>query len=87
MIPGEIFTGLAEFQGIVSVNDFKLPIGLEELLLASLSSCEDFVLHGYHRAQNDNKCKSLINSKTISVRKNTEIIFQNLLLPKNLMSA
>ena len=28
MIPGEIFTGFAEFLGIVSVNDFWLPIGL-----------------------------------------------------------
>ena len=37
MIPGEIFTGFAEFQGIVSVNDFWLPIGLQELLQASLS--------------------------------------------------
>ena len=25
MIPGKIFTGLAKFQGIVSVNDFRLP--------------------------------------------------------------
>ena len=37
MIPGEIFTGFAEFQGIVSVNDFWLPIGLQKLLQASLS--------------------------------------------------
>ena len=37
MIPGEIFTGFAEFQGIVSVNDFRLPVGLQELLQASLS--------------------------------------------------
>ena len=36
MIPGEIFTSFAEFQGIVSVNDFRLPIGLQELLQASL---------------------------------------------------
>ena len=36
MIPGEIFTGFAEVQGIVSVNDFKLPIGFQELLQASL---------------------------------------------------
>ena len=26
MIPGKIFTGFAEFQGFVSVNDFRLPI-------------------------------------------------------------
>ena len=37
MISGKIFTGFAEFQGIVSVNDFRLPIGLQELLQASLS--------------------------------------------------
>ena len=34
MIPGEIFTGFAEFQGIVSVNDFWLPIGFQKLLQA-----------------------------------------------------
>ena len=37
MIPGEIFTSFAEFQGIVSVNDFGFPLGLQELLQASLS--------------------------------------------------
>ena len=37
MIPGEIFTRFAEFQGIVSVNDSWLPIGLQKLLQASLS--------------------------------------------------
>ena len=36
MIPGEIFTSFAEFQGIVSVNDFRFPVGLQELLQASL---------------------------------------------------
>ena len=36
MIPGEIFAGFAEFQGIVRVNDFRLPIGFQELLQASL---------------------------------------------------
>ena len=36
MIPGEIFTSFAEFQGIVSVNDFWFPIRLQELLQASL---------------------------------------------------
>ena len=34
MIPEKIFTGLAKFQGIVNVNDFRLPIGLQELLQA-----------------------------------------------------
>ena len=36
MIPGEIFTNFAEFQGIVSVNDFWFPFGFQELLQASL---------------------------------------------------
>ena len=36
MIPGKIFTGFAEFQGIVSVNDFWLPIRLQELFRALL---------------------------------------------------
>ena len=36
MIPEEIFTSFAKFQGIDSVNDFRLPVGLQELLQASL---------------------------------------------------
>ena len=36
MIPGKIFASCAEFQGIVSVNDFGLPLGFQELLQASL---------------------------------------------------
>ena len=36
MIPVEIFTSFAKFQGIVSVNDFRFPIWLQELLQASL---------------------------------------------------
>ena len=42
MIPGKIFTGLAKFQGIVSVNDFRLPIRLQELLQASLCFLRSF---------------------------------------------
>ena len=42
MIPGEIFTAFAEFQGIVSVNDFRLPLGLQKLLQASLSFLRSF---------------------------------------------
>ena len=38
MIPGEIFTGLAKFQGIVSVNGFRLPIRHQELLQGFLRS-------------------------------------------------
>ena len=35
MIPGEIFTSFAKFQGIVNVNDFRLPIRLQELFVSS----------------------------------------------------
>ena len=42
MIPGEIFTSFAEFQGIVNVNDFRLPMGLQELLQASLCFLSSF---------------------------------------------
>ena len=42
MIPGEIFTSFAEFQGIVSVNDFRLPIRLQELLQAPLCFLRSF---------------------------------------------
>ena len=47
VIPGDIFTGFAEFQRIVSVNDFRFPILLQELLQASLCFLWSFVLHGY----------------------------------------
>ena len=42
MIPGEIFTSFAEFQGIVSVNDFRIPIGLQELLQAPFGLLRSF---------------------------------------------
>ena len=42
MIPGKIFTSFAKFQGIVSVNDFWLPIWLQELLQAPLSFLRSF---------------------------------------------
>ena len=42
MIPGKIFTGFATFQGIVSVNDFRLPIKLQELLQAPLCFLRSF---------------------------------------------
>ena len=44
MIPGKIFTSFAEFQGIVSVNDFRLPIWLQELLQAPLCVLRSFCL-------------------------------------------
>ena len=36
MIRGDIFTSFAKFQQIVSVNDFRIPLGFQELLQASL---------------------------------------------------
>ena len=42
MIPGEIFTVFAKCQGIVSVNDFRLPIRLQELLQAPLCFLRSF---------------------------------------------
>ena len=36
MSPARTFTSFAEFQGIVSVNDFWFPLGFQELLQASL---------------------------------------------------
>ena len=42
MIPGKIFRSFAKFQGIVSVNDFRLPIRLQELLQTPLF-CEKFL--------------------------------------------
>ena len=48
MIPWKIFTGFAKFQRIVSVNDFRLPILLQELLQALLCFLRSFLfLHGY----------------------------------------
>ena len=42
VIPGKIFTGFAKFQGIVSVNDFRLPIRPQELLQAPLCFLRSF---------------------------------------------
>ena len=36
MVPGEIFTSFAEFQRIVSANDFGFLLGFQELLQASV---------------------------------------------------
>ena len=43
VIPGKIFTSLAKFQGIISVNDLRLPVRLQELLQASLPFPEKFL--------------------------------------------
>ena len=50
MIPGEIFTSFAGFQGIVSVNDFWFPLGFQELLQASLGFLRSF---GFARVRLD----------------------------------
>ena len=42
MIPRKIFTSFAKFQGIGSVNDFRLPIWLQELLQAPLCLLRSF---------------------------------------------
>ena len=42
MIPGKIFTGFAKFQGIVSVNDFRLFLSARETFLNSFPSIEKF---------------------------------------------
>ena len=42
MIPGKIFTIFAKLQGIVSVNDFRLPVWLQELLQAPLCFLRSF---------------------------------------------
>ena len=34
MVPEKIFTSFAEFQEIVSANDFRLPVRLQELMQA-----------------------------------------------------
>ena len=47
MIQGKIFTNFAKFQGIVCVNDFRLPIWLQELLQASVFPVKFLFLHGY----------------------------------------
>ena len=43
MIPRKVFTRFAKFQGIVSVNDFWLPIGLPELLQTLVCNLRSFV--------------------------------------------
>ena len=42
MIPGEIITSFAEFQADVSVNDFRILIGFQELLQASCTVLSRF---------------------------------------------
>ena len=48
MIPGKIFTSFAKFQGIVSVNDFWLPIRVPGTFASFSGFLVKFlVLHGY----------------------------------------
>ena len=44
MIPGKFLAILAKFQGIVSVNDFRLPVRLQELLQAPFGFLRSFCL-------------------------------------------
>ena len=44
MIPGKIFTSFSKFQGIVNVNDFRLPVGLKNFCKLLWVSCEVFCL-------------------------------------------
>ena len=46
MIPEEIFTSFAELPRNC-VNDFRFPLGFQDLLQTSLGSCEVLFLHGY----------------------------------------
>ena len=42
MIPGKIFTSFAKFHGVVSVNDLKLPVRLQEVVQAPLCFLRSF---------------------------------------------
>ena len=64
MIPGEIFTSFAEFQGIVSVNDFRIPLGFQELLQASLGF---FVKFCFARARLDPLGGQILHHDCISM--------------------
>ena len=75
MIPGEIFTGFAKFQGIVSVNDFRIPIRLQDLLQAPLCFLRSYC---FARIRLDplggqvlhHDCMSMIVSRFTSFTKN-----------------
>ena len=55
MIPGKIFTGFNKFQGIVSVNDFRLPIGLQELFFFETQMNYEGSTHPMSRLRKDAK--------------------------------
>ena len=64
MIPGEIFTSFAEFQGIVSINDFWFPLGNQELLQASLGFLWSFV---FARIRLDPLCGQVLHHDCTSM--------------------
>ena len=75
MIPGKIFSSFVKFQGIVSVNDLRLPIWLQELLRAPLCFLRSFC---FARIRLDplggqvlhHDCKSMIVSRFTFFTKN-----------------
>ena len=83
MIPGKIFTSFAKFQGIVSVNDCRLPIRLQELLQAPLCFLRSFC---FARIRSDplggqvlhHDCISMIVSRFTSFTKNFVICFNQI---------
>ena len=71
MIPREIFTSFAKFQGIVGVNDFGFPGGLQELLQAPFSFLRSFCfvrirLNPLSRQVLHHNCISVIVSRSTS---------------------
>ena len=76
MIPGKIFTRFAKFQGIVSVNDLRLPIRVQELLQGPLCLLRSFCfarirLHPFWGGQVLNHdCISMIVSRFTTFTEN-----------------
>ena len=64
MIPGKIFTSFAQFQGIVSVNDFRIPLGFQELLQAPLCFLRSFC---FARIRLDTLCGLVLHHDCISM--------------------
>ena len=62
-IQGKIFTGFAKFQGIVSVNDFRIPIWLQELLQAPLCFLRNLC---FARIRLDPLCSQVLHHDCIS---------------------
>ena len=64
MIPREIFTSFAEFQGIISVNDIRIPVRLQELLQSPLGFMWSF---GFARIRLDPLCGQILHHECISM--------------------